>query len=489
MISSQNSNRYTISSSNRKHIMSKKITKKQNFDLIEDITVEELRKDGLVEEVEVSGEEPSKKNEAGSEATDAVKANAETKAAIDQSASKDAGKEEHVGEGPGKVETPAEVTKAKAATDAAVAAAPTAEAPKTKAGLINAVYQQLVSMKTEDVANVYSTLANPALPPKAEEPAPMQTGDNSTDKDERKEAAGDPGADTVEYPEAEKQPEDLPGQKALGEAEGEEDEDEEDTEDNDGEDKADEADDEDENDENMKENLNVLLKAEKSLTEEFRSKASELFESAVLAKVNSELARIEENYQEQLNEEVATVTKTLAEKVDSYLNYVVQTWMEENKVAVEAGLRTEIAENFIGALKNVFKESYIEVPEGKENVVDTLNKEVAKLEEQLLKATESNIKLNESVTKLQRTQVIAEASKDLASTEAVKFNSLVEDVDFENAETFAKKIQTIKESYFRKTVKQATQPTAVETPLNESTEELSPLMAAASAAISRTVKP
>ena len=455
--------------------MSKKI--KNQFDLIEDITVEELRKDGLVEEVEVSGEEPSKKkSEAGDEATDAVKANAETKAAIDQSASKDAGKDDHVGEGPGTVEEPGEQKKAQAAVDAASNAAPTAEPPKTKAGLINAVYQQLVSMKTEDVANVYGTLVNPALPPKAEEPAPMQTGDNSTDKDERKEEAEgdkepekleDPAASNAEAPEAE--------------AEGESEDDAEDE-------SEDEKKDDTEEDENMKESLNVLLSAEKSLTEEFRSKASELFEAAVTAKVNTELANIEENYQNQLNEEVATVTKTLAEKVDSYLNYVVQTWMEENKVAIESGLRTEIAENFIGALKNVFKESYIEVPEGKENLVDTLNKEVSKLEEQLLKATEANIKLNESVSKLQRAQVIAEASKDLASTEAVKFNSLVENVEFDTSEAFAKKIQTIKETYFRKTVTKQTPQTAVETSLNESTEDLSPLMAAASAAMSRTVK-
>lgn len=455
--------------------MSKKI--KNQFDLIEDITVEELRKDGLVEEVEVSGEEPSKKkSEAGDEATDAVKANAETKAAIDQSASKDAGKDDHVGEGPGKVEEPGEQKKAQAAVDAASNAAPTAEPPKTKAGLINAVYQQLVSMKTEDVANVYGTLVNPALPPKAEEPAPLQTGDNSTDKDERKEEAEgdkepekleDPAASNAEAPEAE--------------ADGESEDDAEDE-------SEDEKKDDTEEDENVKESLNVLLSAEKSLTEEFRSKASELFEAAVTAKVNTELANIEENYQNQLNEEVATVTKTLAEKVDSYLNYVVQTWMEENKVAIESGLRTEIAENFIGALKNVFKESYIEVPEGKENLVDTLNKEVSKLEEQLLKATEANIKLNESVSKLQRAQVIAEASKDLASTEAVKFNSLVENVEFDTSEAFAKKIQTIKETYFRKTVTKQTPQTAVETPLNESTEDLSPLMAAASAAISRTVK-
>ena len=176
-----------------------KNTKKGSFDLIEDITVEELRNDGLVEEVAVSGEEPSKKkDEAGTAATDAVKANAATVASIDASAPAEAGKEGHTQQGAGTVETPDEVNKAKAATDAAVAAAPTAEPPQTKAGLINAVYQQLVNMKTEDVANVYSTLVNPELPPKAEEPSPMQTGDDSTDKGVQKEEDEKPDTDDAD---------------------------------------------------------------------------------------------------------------------------------------------------------------------------------------------------------------------------------------------------------------------------------------------------
>ena len=457
--------------------MSKKI-KKGHIDLIEDITADVLRKDGLVEEVEVSDEKPSKKkDETGAEATDAVKANADTKASIDASASKEAGKDDHVGQGPGTVETPDEVKKAKAATDAAIAAAPTAEPPKTKAGLINAVYQQLVSMKTEDVANVYSTLANPSIPPKAEEPSPMQTGDDSRDKGERKEAAED---DEMDSEEGETPETETPGQPEAEESdekeapEGSEDEKDEDEED---EMKA------------TKESIEALMQAEKSLSEGFRLKATELFESAVKAKVAAEVESIEESYVNQLNEEVATVTKKLSEQVDSYLNYVVQNWMQENKVAIEAGLRTEIAENFINSLKNVFTESYIEVPEGKENVVDTLNREVSKLEEQLLKATESNMALTESVSKLQRTRVIAEASKDLASTEAVKLNSLVEDVDFDSAETFSKKVQSIKESYFRKSVTKS-QESAVETVVSEDGHEveLSPLMAAVSSAISRTLK-
>lgn len=441
--------------------MSKNKTKR-SLDLIEDITVEELRKDGLVEEVAVSDGTPSKKDEKDA-ATDAVQANAATKASIDASASKDADKEAHVGSGPGTVETPDEVNKAKAATDAAIAAAPVAEPPKTKAGLINAVYQQLATMKTEELSNVYATLVNPALPPKAEEPAPMQTGDDSADKDGEKEQDAAPAAPATPTGDA-------------GEA------------DDAGED---EDDGDDAEDKTTKESLEVLMQAEKSLSEGFRSKATELFESTVKAKVAAEVTKIEESYKARLDEEVATATKDLAEKVESYLDYVVKTWMEENKVAIESGLRTEIAENFINSLKSVFVESYIEVPEGKENLVDSLNTEVAKLEEQLLKSTEANIKLNESVNELLRKQVIAEASSDLASTEAVKLNSLVEDVDFENAETFSKKVQTIKESYFRKPVSQKP---AVETAMTLSEDsqpevEMSPLIAAVSSAISRTLKP
>ena len=448
--------------------MSKNKTKR-SLDLIEDITVEELRKDGLVEEVAVSDGTSKKDEKDTAVATDAVKADAQTKASIDASASKDADKEEHVGSGPGATVPPsAENDKAVAAVDAAGNAAPTAEPPKTKAGLINAVYQQLATMKTEELSNVYATLVNPALPPKAEEPTPKQTGDDSTDKGMQKEQE-----------EAPELPADVTDPEKADDAGEKEDDDKE-------EDEGDEAE-----KETTKESLEVLMQAEKSLSEGFRSKATELFEATVKAKVAAEVTKIEESYKARLDEEVATATKDLAEKVEGYLDYVVKTWMEENKVAIEAGLRTEIAENFINSLKSVFVESYIEVPEGKENLVDSLNKEVSKLEEQLLKSTEANIKLNESVNVLLRKQIVADASSDLASTEAVKLNSLVEDVDFEDAESFSKKVQTIKESYFRKPV--STQKTAVETAttLNEesgSDEELSPFMAAVSSAISRTLK-
>ena len=442
-------------------------TSKDQVDLIEDITVEELLADGLVEDVEVSGEEQGKKKlddeegtadapVANAVPTDAPAADAVQPAADAVASAVSAAPVAVAPHSLGKPESPAlapEVQKAVAATDSAIAAAPVAQAPQTKAGLINAMYQHLSTMKTEDLANVYSTLTTPQETPKAEEPKAGSEDDSEAEKADEK-------GEDEQQPEAEKS------------AEGEDDKEKEDKKEDD-----------------VKENLDVLLQAETSLSEAFRSKASELFESTVKAKLAEEVTRIEENYRSQLDEETTKIASSLSEKVDSYLSYVVGTWMEENKVAIESGLRTEIAENFINALKNVFTESYIEVPQGKENLVDTLNKNVASLEEQLMKATESNMKLNESVNALKRNQIIAEASVGLASTEAVKLTTLSEGIDFEDAESFTKKVQSVKESYFRKIVKKSKE-NEVETVLNESGQEieLTPIMAAYSSAITRTLK-
>jgi hypothetical protein len=443
-------------------------TSKDQVDLIEDITVEELLADGLVEDVEVSGEEQGKKKlddkegtadapVANAVPTDAPAADAVQPAADAVASAVSAAPVAVAPHSLGKPESPAlapEVQKSVAATDAAIAAAPVAQAPQTKAGLINAMYQHLSTMKTEDLANVYSTLTTPQETPKAEEPKAGSEDDSEAEKADEK-------GEDEQQPEAEKS------------AEGEDDKEQEDKKEDD-----------------VKENLDVLLQAETSLSESFRSKASQLFESTVKAKLAEEVSRIEENYRTQLDEETTKIASSLSEKVDSYLSYVVGTWMEENKVAIESGLRTEIAENFINALKNVFTESYIEVPQGKENLVDTLNKNVASLEEQLMKATESNMKLNESVNALKRNQIIAEASVGLASTEAVKLTTLSEGIDFEDAESFTKKVQSVKESYFRKNVKKSKENEVETAVLNESGQEieLTPVMAAYSSAITRTLK-
>jgi hypothetical protein len=202
----------------------------------------------------------------------------------------------------------------------------------------------------------------------------------------------------------------------------------------------------------FKVDLEALVSENSSLDEEFQSKAATIFEAAVKTKVSAEIDRLEEQYTVSLQEQTATIKAELVEKVDGYLNYVVENWMEENRVALDAGLRTEISESFMKALKGVFVEHYIEVPESKVDMVDELAEQVVELEQQLYKETEANIRLTESIEKLQRSEIIVEASKDLAQTEVEKLKGLIEDFDFEDVDTFTKKVNTIRESYFTKPI-------------------------------------
>ncbi len=198
------------------------------------------------------------------------------------------------------------------------------------------------------------------------------------------------------------------------------------------------------------EDLNILVAEEATLSDGFRDKASVIFEAALKTKVGAEIDRLESEYAQNLEEEVTSVKTDLVEKVDAYLNYVVEGWMQENEVAVEGGLRTEIAEDFMTSLQSVFKEHYISVPEGKEDLLDELSTQVTELEEQLNKTTDENVELFQSVQESQRADVVRKYTSDLATTEAEKLASLVEDVEFDNAETFEMKVKTIKESYFVK---------------------------------------
>ena len=198
------------------------------------------------------------------------------------------------------------------------------------------------------------------------------------------------------------------------------------------------------------EDLNVLVAEEATLSDGFRGKASTIFEAALKSKVGVEIDRLESEYANNLEEEVSSVKTDLVEKVDAYLNYVVEGWMQENEVAVESGLRTEIAEGFMTSLQSVFKEHYLSVPEGKEDLVDELSEQVAELEEQLNKTTDENVELFTTVQESQRADVVRKYTSDLAATEAEKLSSLVEDVEFGDVESFDMKVKTIKESYFVK---------------------------------------
>ena len=187
-----------------------------------------------------------------------------------------------------------------------------------------------------------------------------------------------------------------------------------------------------------------------SLSDEFKGKAGIIFETAIRSTLSEEIDRLETKYNEELAEEVESTKSDLVEKVDNYLNYVVEQWMDDNKVAVQTGLRTEIAEKFMSNLKDLFVESYIEVPESKVDLVDQLAEEVAELEAASNEAIAKNLSMMEELETYKRDAIIREAAEGLAATQVEKLKKLAEDVDFEDAETFAQKVETIKESYFTK---------------------------------------
>jgi hypothetical protein len=196
--------------------------------------------------------------------------------------------------------------------------------------------------------------------------------------------------------------------------------------------------------------LTALVNEEATLSDEFKQKAETIFEAAIKSKLSEEIDRLEAKYEEELAEEIQTTKEDLVEKVDSYLNYVVEQWMEDNQVAIQNGLRTEIAEKFMNNLKDLFTESYIEVPESKVDLVDELAAEVEELEEQLNTQTGKSIAMAEELEVLKREQIIRESSRDLAETQIEKLKSLVADMDFDSEEVFATKVATVKESYFNK---------------------------------------
>ena len=187
------------------------------------------------------------------------------------------------------------------------------------------------------------------------------------------------------------------------------------------------------------------------LSEEFKEKAATIFEAAVKSKTREEVTRIVEEQQIAIAEEVNEYKEALAEKVEQYLDYVVEEWMKENELAIERGLKGEIAEDFISGLKQLFEDHYIDVPDEKYDVLEAQSEKIAELEEQLNSIMEQNIEMKGVNSELVREQVIAEVASDLTVTEIEKFASLVEDVEFTSEDSYRSKLDTLKESYFPKT--------------------------------------
>ena len=209
---------------------------------------------------------------------------------------------------------------------------------------------------------------------------------------------------------------------------------------------------------NVKEDIAALVQGEE-LSEEFKSKAATIFEAAVHQKVmevsSEKIDELEKEFQDNLQEEIVSFRDELTEKVDGYLNYVVEEWMKENELALESSLRSEITEEFMSGLKNLFTEHYIEVPEEKVDIVENLFDKVEELEEKLNSQIQENVKVKDELNDYRKNKILEEVCEDLADTQAEKMKSLVDGVTYEeNADDFENKVKMIKESYFPNQVKQ-----------------------------------
>ena len=292
--------------------------------------------------------------------------------------------------------------------------------PKTKAGMIAATVDHMGKMKKNDVEKVL---------------AQMMHGDDAKDMEEysMQKNSFDPEGDVI----------------------AEESEDAVDT---------------------AKAELDTLVNNEATLSEEFKEKTAVIFEAAVKSKLSEEIDRLEAQYKEELEEEVSSTKSELVEKVDSYLNYVVENWIKENEIAIENGLRTEIAEGFMDKLKDLFTESYIQVPESKVDLVDELAEQVEELETKLNETTQKVIDQSGEIEEMTKDRIINESASDLADTQVEKLKSLVNDLDFEDAEKYAEKVNTIKEAHFSQETGSSEESPVIEEDGHDEVMETSPNM-------------
>ena len=236
----------------------------------------------------------------------------------------------------------------------------------------------------------------------------------------------------------------------------------------------------------VKEHVDALVAGEDSLSEEFKTKAATVFEAAIKSKVKEIAEEMQADYDKKLTEETSKSKDELVEKVDSYLAYVVEEWMKENELALERGIKGEIAEDFIGGLKKLFEDHYIDVPDEKYNVLEDQSSKIEELEKKLNESIEKNVELSKENGEHKRQDIIDEASADLADTQKEKFNKLAEEVEYSNEEDFKTKVATIKESYFGKKESTSEIDDVAAESNAEQPQDLTNAMAAYSAAISKT---
>ena len=270
--------------------------------------------------------------------------------------------------------------------------------PKTKAGMIKALYNQLNGMKKSDLSDSFSKIMGSTL---------AEADDDEDDEEEVKAGY------KMENKKLKKEDLDI----------------------------------------NVKEDMDALVSGE-DLSEEFKTKASTIFEAAVSAKVISEVNQrvdeLETNYNIEMSEAKEEHLSTVTEKVDGYLNYVTEEWMKENELAVEKGIRSELVEDFMTGLKNLFTEHYIDIPEEKVDLVDDLFEKVEELEQKLDESINTSVDVKKELATYKKAETLREVSEGLADTEIEKLGKLADGIDFEDKSQYSEKLEVIKENYFPK---------------------------------------
>ena len=204
-------------------------------------------------------------------------------------------------------------------------------------------------------------------------------------------------------------------------------------------------------DEKKKNPVEILFEDESlsELSTDFKTKATVIFENAVANLVADEKKVLEEDYQKKLDEQQKKLEEDLEEKVDSYLTYVAEQWMTDNELAVENGIQVEIAENFFKGMKDLFTESYVEIPEGKTDIVAEITEELSKKSSSLDESIDKNIELKKEIVEMKKAQIVANHVGNLADTQIEKMNDLVEMIDFEDEDQFDGRVKSIVETYFK----------------------------------------
>jgi len=239
----------------------------------------------------------------------------------------------------------------------------------------------------------------------------------------------------------------------------------------------------------IEEDVNALLAGEE-LSEEFQEKARTIFEAAIRSKVAEIKEQIQSQYQEQLVEEVAEIKSELIDRVDAYLEYVADEWVQENALAVEHGLKTEMTESFLTGMKSLFEDHYVSIPEDRYDVIESMVDKLDEMEEKLNEQIQRNVALNRRLAESVADVIFADVAEGLALSQKDKLASLAENVEFESEETYREKLVTLKNSYFSNTATSAQREVAEEISesVEQSTGQISPLMESYLSVLSRTSK-